>query len=710
MRKRWVIAGGLLACLLAAGVFAEHVRTAPDPRANVLVVDRAGVPLAQVPSERYGSRQYVPLAAIAPTLINTVVAQEDRRFYHHPGIDPLALGRAVVANVRAGAVGQGGSTITQQLAKILLENWRGRRIPRTFVWKLAEAVVAIDCELHWSKAEILERYLNNVYLGHRRYGVEAAAQAYFGKAARDVTAVEAQQLAARIRRPNRFAVLTRPALPPNAAPHLVTALLTSDAAAAPSAAGDRVFQTTLDVQVQRLAATTLQREVKRLRDADAALQGAVVVIDVAASELRALVGSVDAADTTRGGQVNHATALRQPGSTLKPFTYLLAFLHQRRPADLVIDAPYHFYLGAERSYTPNNFDRRFHGLLTIREALANSLNIPAVLTVEALGAPYYLALLRSFGMTSLREAPAHYGLALTLGSGAVSLLELTNAYAALARGGEFRGVQMQQGSDAVPTESPFSITEASDLRRAAFLVTSILSDPEARLRSFGDAALMNLDGQPMAVKTGTSHGSRDVWAIGYSPRYAVGVWLGHTDNSPMPGMTGAGSAIPVWHAVMRGLHRGLPPLEFPRPAELARAAFCRERDCAIVKADWATRGAAVSPQVPEPHESFRLLAPVDGDHFLLDPHQPQDRQQLRCRARLPRVLAEHARQASLPVEWLVDGAVIDRSAAAHAETFLRLEPGRYELRARVGQTTTRPARITVSRTESSRPALRVGGE
>ncbi|MFO1519470.1 MAG: transglycosylase domain-containing protein [bacterium] len=686
-----------LAGLLAASLllfWAEWVRTSADPRANLKITDQSGLWLAQEDSPRFGWRTWVPLSSFPPSLVNAVLLQEDRRFYYHPGIDPIGLSRALWANLRAGRFLQGGSTISQQLAKILLENWREERIPRNLFWKAAEALVALDCELHWTKREILERYLNNVYLGHRLYGFEIASQVYFKKSSRDLTAEEAKLLAGHLRRPNQARARLSEAVPEPLAPHVLQMVKDE---ASPSLSGDRIVPTTLDAGLQNWASQALRKGIENLRNVDPQIQGALVVLDTSTSELKALVGSADFRDGARGGQVNHALALRQPGSTLKPFTYFLAFLHHREPATLVLDAPYHFYLGEEKSYTPNNFDRRFHGIMPIREALANSFNIPAVLTLEELGTSYYLNLLHQFGFSSLKEAPSYYGLSLTLGSGAVSLLDLTNAYATLARGGEYRPVVVLPGKG----NNTDSTSPSPEEKRAAFLVTSILTDPEARRRAFGDADLMSIEGQTVAVKTGTSHEARDVWAVGYSPRFTVGVWMGHTDNSPMPGFSGAEAAVPVWHQVMAQVHKGLSPLAFAVPPGLEERPFCRDENCSVVKTDWSAVKSAsqkADPRVTLPKETFRFIAPVDGDHFLIDPELPKERQQIYCEVRLPPEIKEAAQAGGLPIRWMVDGTEASLSPWDAPKTFLKLSPGKHEIRAKVGDAQTRLVRLTLSDT------------
>lgn len=646
------------ASLTIGWIAATRVLDAGDPRAVRQIVDRRGVVLAEQLPTRFGWRVPTTAAQIAPILIDQVVAQEDRRFWYHPGVDPIALARAVWRNLRAGRVIEGGSTITQQLAKMYLENWLGRAVPRTLGWKLAEAAVALRLEARFKKSVLLEQYLNNIYFGARSYGVEAAALTYFGKSAQDLRAAEIASLVARIRRPNVGAAPVGAAWTPDAlAPHLLT-LLPADAPARAT--------TTLDANVQRAAQTAVRRTLERLRDRAPQVQAAAVVIDVAAGELRALVGSDDYGDAMHDGAVNYATALRQPGSALKPFTYYLAFVHGYAPTALVADEPYQFLLAGGRSYMPQNFDRQFRGLVSLREALGNSLNVPAVLMLSQLGVNGLLATLREYGFTSLGESPSHYGLSLTLGSGAVSLLELTNAYAALARGGEFAPLCWR--SECAAPLSTHNVYRAA----AAQHVTAILSDPNARMRQFGDAMLMQLDDQPVAVKTGTSNGARDAWAVGYTPRYAVGVWVGHPDNSPMPGLTGAKAAVPMWHDIMRGLHAGLPVVAFE-------------------KSD-ATRldGSNAGKMVRSISSSLRLIAPLHGAVYQLDDRRAAVRQQVRVEVRVPSDVA-----GDVPIAWRVDDVEIARTAQSQPRIFVPLTPGTHRVTAQIGARTARAVEYRV---------------
>jgi membrane carboxypeptidase/penicillin-binding protein PbpC len=317
----------------------------------------------------------------------------------------------------------------------------------------------------------------------------------------------------------------------------------------------------------------------------------------------------------------------------------------------------------------------------------------------------------------------------------VSLLELTNAYAALARGGEYQpvGVGVPFETDNLESYSPSTLfvppqvdqstsvglpcissdpkkncrDSKSELNsfskekmsQAAFMVTSILSDPEARRLSFGDTISMNLDNQPVAIKTGTSHSSKDVWAVGYTPYYSVGIWVGHTDNSPMPGFTGAQVAVPVWHRIMQNLHNHLPPLPFNVPEGMQETPFCQDEACKVVKLDWAPQDEfhhSPSPHVPLPEESFRFIAPVDGDQFLIDLKEKLSFQQITCKLRVPKQVIDFAVENKLPIEWKVNGLVVATSPVDNVKNFISLAPGKHEIGASVGKFKTKVVRITVS--------------
>ncbi|MBF0492811.1 MAG: transglycosylase domain-containing protein [Deltaproteobacteria bacterium] len=691
----------ILIFLFTTSYFLEKIRHSPNPRQNIYILDTENQTLAQQSSERFGYRQWKPLEQIHPQLVQALLNQEDHRFYGHLGIDPFAIGRALWVNLKSLRLVQGASTLTQQYSKMLLENYLGHRVSRNLFWKMMESFLAFDCELHYTKQEILERYLNNAYLGHRLYGVEAASKAYFGKPNLLLNDEEIKTLARHFKRPEAVQEIKEKPSLNNASPHLLAWLKNKAQIQAAQPDADLVFQSTLNKDLQKKASEIVQEGVQELQKSDPQIQAALVVIDVQSSSLQALVGSANFFESREGAQVNHALALRQPGSTLKPFTYFLAFEHGRFPSDLVVDAPYHFYQLEDVAYSPRNFDRRYHGVLTLREALANSFNIPAVLTLEEMGTSYYLDLLHEFGFRSLDESPAHYGLALTLGSGSVTLLELSNAYAALARGGEFRELIIDARSSTLSFQrgrDDKGDYESGPKKQAAFLVTSILSDSEARRLAFGDADLMNIEEKKVAIKTGTSHDSRDAWAMGYSPRYVVGVWVGHTDNSPMPGFTGAQAAVPLWHQIMQFLEEGKEAQYFNRPANLVQKAICEDEVCQKVGLEWLPQNQE-NLSAKAPHESLRFIRPTDGAHYLFDLHKKKEDQKILCELKIPEAIQKKYKGTETKITWMLDGEFLRQSKMSENKFFLSLNPGTHELKAFVGEEKARRVRMKVSEIE-----------
>lgn len=529
--------------------------------ATVRVLDRHGRVLREVPSSECGVAHRVPLERMSPWVVEAFVAAEDKRFWRHPGIDPVALARALFINVRAGRVVSGGSTITQQLCRSLHP---GRR--RGIGTKLAEAFEALWLERHLSKREIIEAYLNRVGFGNRSYGIAAAARFYFGCDPARLSLAQSCFLAALPRAPafydplrnpgratarqrrilDRLLELGRVEEPEHSAalaesvgpvahrtgfeaPHFVDLVL-----AKPGRGRGRPteIRTTLDLALQHRCEALLERQLDRLAGHHCT-NGAVVVLDRASGDVLAMVGSADwwSADA---GQVNACLSPRQTGSAVKPFAYALAFENGMTAATVLPDLPHHFDEDGG-DYRPVNFDRGFHGPVTCRTALACSYNIPAVRVVETVGPDRLLGLLRRCGVTTLNEDAGHYGLALALGVGDLPLIELANAYRVLANGGRFARARTRLDEPVDPGTSVLS-------EPACWLVTDILCDNDARAAAFGEFSCLNL-GPGVAVKTGTSKDFRDNWAVGYTSRHVVGVWAGNFDGSPMhrvSGVTGAG--------------------------------------------------------------------------------------------------------------------------------------------------------------------------
>ncbi|WP_455245635.1 PBP1A family penicillin-binding protein [Petrachloros mirabilis] len=535
-------------------------------------------------------REWIPLTEIPSSLIDSVLAVEDRRFYSHIGVDPIAIGRAVWTNLTKGSVVQGGSTITQQLAKNLFYTPQ-----RTFDRKLKEALAALVLEVKYRKQDILESYLNEIYLGQAGfvaiYGVGEAAHRYFGKPVTELTVGEMAMIAGLIKGPNTYAPtknrtlarqrrdvvlrilrdqgylseeewkleVNRPlhVAPPDDAladaPYFVDTVLkqVEEAIGAPLPEG-LLIDSTLDPLVQQVAADALERGLEKLERAhpgllgpEQYLQGAVVVLEPSTGAILALVGGRD----YRVSQFNRAVqAHRQAGSLFKPFVYLAAFETSRTkgapywtPASLIADEPVTFE-SHDSVWSPQNYDRQFRGNVTLRYAFEQSLNVPAVRVAKSVGTKPLLEIIRNLGLTT----PMPDDLSIALGSPAVSLLEMTAAYGAIANGGilvrptSVRATAVQDGTklwQAVPDRSQ-AVSPQS-----AYLATSLM-DGVIRRGTATKAKVLGLSGT-IAGKTGTTDGYRDAWFIGYTPEVVMGVWVGFDDERPVR-LTGSQAALPIW--------------------------------------------------------------------------------------------------------------------------------------------------------------------
>jgi penicillin-binding protein 1C len=545
------------------------------PRTALELADRNGQTLRQVPDEgwRYGRR--VRFGEVPGALVQATLAAEDKRFWQHHGVDWLATGRAAVGLVRHRRVVSGGSTITQQLIKLAQPR------PRTVRTKLIEAAQALRLEQVWDKRAILAEYLNRLDYGSLCQGCAEAAQHYFGKPLAELSVAEAAFLAGLPQSPGRLNPyrnlerarkrqqwilqrqrdlrwLTEPeyqraaAAPlrlrsprrPFQAPHFVDLVLSQEGERLTSA-GSRTVRTTLDLNLNCFVEQRLRAQLGRLR-AQHVRNGAVVVLENRTGDVLALVGSEDFFEG-QSGQVNGAWAPRSGGSTFKPFTYLLALEAGATPATTVADVPTEFATPTG-VFRPVNYNHRCYGPLRYRQALANSLNIPAVKTLASLGGPAPLRnRLRACGLSTLNKPAEFYGLGLTIGNAEARLLELVNAFAVLARLGEYKPYRLLLQMD-VPAGQ--RVADAG----AAWLIADILADNSARALAFGPSSSLSFD-FPVACKTGTSSDFRDNWALGYTPEFAVGVWVGNFDGSPMEGVSGVTGAAPILHEVFAHLHK-----------------------------------------------------------------------------------------------------------------------------------------------------------
>lgn len=569
---------------------------------SLRVVDRNGIVLREFLNDSEGRGQWTPIGAISPFLLEATIAVEDRRFRMHPGIDPPAIVRAAWQNMRSGRLRSGASTITQQVIRNLYHH------PRTLAFKLLEAWYALRLENMLSKDDILEQYVNRVPYGNNLIGAESASRHYFGKPAKDLSLAEAAFLAglpnapsslnpytnldAALERQRRILrvmasqgrvtdavlerALTQPLalIPPEVnfrAPH-VAEMAQRAAQDFPSAS---VIQTTIDHGLQETIQWLVRGHLKELRQKNVG-NASVIVVDNATMEIRALIGSANYFDARIDGQVNGALARRQPGSALKPFLYALALEGPFTAADMIPDIPTSIP-DEGGDYIPENYDRHYHGPVRLRQALACSYNVPAVRVLRVVGREHFLQRLRAAGLTSLDRPSSYYGYGLTLGNGEVTLLELTQAYAALANGGMLRPARLL-GEITMIDGSSLRLPEADPRRvvpeRVAWLISDILRDPEARRPAFGHSFRFPFD---CAVKTGTTKDYRDNLTLGYTTRYTVGVWVGNFDGAPMQGVSGVTGAGQIFEDVMMALHTMYDPRTpspFSAPSGVVRRAVC----------------------------------------------------------------------------------------------------------------------------------------
>jgi penicillin-binding protein 1C len=647
---------------------ADQVRAAHRPSESWLL-DRSGRPLQVVRSDMTRRQLgWVALDETSPAVIELIVAAEDRRFHRHPGVDVRALARELAGIARRRPVG-GASTITMQLAGQIEPALAAPAGRRTIGQKLRQMHVALRIERAWSKDRILEAYLNLAPFRGELVGIGAAAFALFDKAPIALGRHEAALLAALLPAPNappeRVAVRACRLLDAAECPGLAALAaerlgrpggVTREIALAPHAAqllrgrlapGARLA-TTLDAAVQERAQIAVANHLgglsaRNVRDA------AVLVVDNATAELRAHVGGSGRLSSARF--VDGTRAPRQAGSTLKPFIYGLAF--DRRlltAATLLEDSAIEVQTAAGGVYRPRNYDNRFRGPISVREALAGSVNTPAVRAIYLAGIGETVDLLRRAGLESLRE-PGFYGASLALGSADVTLWEMASAYRALAAGGMWRPLRLLP--DGEPDE-PRRILSAE----AAFVLGSILSDRAGRAATFGLASPLDT-ASFTAVKTGTSKDMRDNWCIGWSAEYTVAVWVGNFGGAPMWNVTGVSGACPIWQELMAWLHRGRPGRPpVPPPGLVAHPVSFGEGRAA--RTEWFLAGTEPHGEAVLPVAAAgppAIAYPVSGTMVAVDPDIPPEAQRIIFRGRAPypglewRLNDERLGDAALSLPW-----------------------------------------------------------
>ena len=681
---------------LATQTFNE-VKAAYHP-SDTLVLDRQGELLQRVRTDNSVRRgQWVALQDVSPALRTALVLSEDKRFYEHSGVDWRAVSAAAWGNLWNSKT-RGASTITMQLAGLLDEDLKRSAGGRGVVQKIAQTVSAQLLENGWRKDQILEAYLNLVPFRGELVGMDALSRTLFGKAVQGLDNREAAVAAALVRAPNAKAAqvaqracsvlkVLESTQPPDCegldlfaqaalqrrdysaaegiAPHLALQALrlrkATDATSAsqglspakPGTAAQAVA-TTLSAPLQRFAVQTLQQHLRELQ-ARHVEDGALVVLDNASGEVLAWVGS--SGTLSQAAEVDGVAALRQPGSTLKPFLYGQALAERRLTAASLLEDSGTQIQTSGGLYIPQNYDHHFKGWVSVRTSLAASLNVPAVRTLVMVSPDAFHKQLTALGLP-LKETGDYYGYSLALGSAEVSLLQLTNAYRALANGGRLGPARFTPGG---PAQSK-PVLDAG----AAFIVADILSDTNARARTFGSDSILATRFWT-AVKTGTSKDMRDNWAVGFSQRYTVGVWVGNASGAPMWDVSGTTGAAPIWATVMNHLHHNLPSQPPKAPAGVVQLAVNFSAATEAPRLEWFLQGtqqsqfAIHSAPGPTPGRgdasgasagTSRITAPANGSIIALDPDIPPKSQRLNFAAE------------GKPGRWLMDGKEFARGTSA----------------------------------------------
>ncbi|MFZ0545812.1 MAG: transglycosylase domain-containing protein, partial [Candidatus Promineifilaceae bacterium] len=631
------------------------------------IMDRNGHLLWEIFGE--GKRTQIPLAQIPQDLIDATISVEDDTFYDNIGLDAPSLVAALISNLRnPDERPVGGSTITQQIVRHIVFDYE-ERTAVDYGRKTKEIILAWMMNRKFTKDEILEMYLNEIYYGNLAYGVEAASQTYFGKSATDLTLAEASLLAALPQSPVELDPLTNldgakerqwlvlnlmvsenfitqsdaetaylepltfaPQEVSLEAPHFaiyVRQLLEEQFGADVVANGGLRVTTTLDMNYQHLAELLARQHVNAVGPEHNLTNAALVAMKPGTGEILAMLGSVDYHDETIDGHVNIALSGQQPGSSIKPLTYAAALSPGAdgsppawTAADLLWDVPVDYSQVDGSTYSPVNYDSAFHGPVRLRDALANSYNIPAILVLQDIGVPRLIEFATQMGITSWADDPSRYGLSLTLGGGDVTPLELTAAYSIFANGG-FRIppaaiLKVEKTSGEVLYEyQPPAPQQVLD-PRVAYLISNILDDDNARIPAMGRNNPLALQ-FPAAAKTGTSNDFRDNWTMGYTPGLVVGVWTGNTDNSEMLNISGLTGAAPLWSAYMEGVYSdydmlavlgdngGQPPTEFVTPPGLEQRPLCNiaaitvgTTDCSPTDSEWFLTDNQSQAQTPTP--------------------------------------------------------------------------------------------------------------
>lgn len=717
----------------------------PGPPISLQIVDRNSVLLREVLSDEGGRCRWAKLDEISPCLIKATVAAEDKHFFLHKGVNLFSVLRAVFQNIKQGRIVSGASTITQQLVRNLYQ------YRRNIFSKVYEIWLALRMERSLAKEDILAQYLNRICFGNQAYGIEAASHLYFDKNSSDLSLAEAAFLAGLPRSPiklnpyrnftfaqkrqreildrmHRIGFISKDELgraleeriniqteqEKFRAPHFCDFILQK----IPSEERRHLstIQTTLDYSLQKKVEVLIKSHIESLESRGIS-NAAAIVMDNDTGEILSMVGSKDFFDYDHGGQVNGAVSLRQPGSTLKPFTYGLALEKGMTAATIIEDAEMHFTT-PEGVYRPKNYDRRFHGPIRMRSALACSYNVPAVSVLQTIGPDLLYLQLKKLGFESLQKSPSFYGIGLTLGNGEVTLLELVGAYAALARGGisyEDKSILGLFDLNQKPSKTPNRQRRKRIFSpQIAYILSHILSDNDARTPSFGQNSPLNFP-FPCAAKTGTSKDFRDNWTIGYTLRYTVGVWVGNFDGKPMQEVSGITGCGPLFRDIMLHLENKEKKRPFRVPDKLVREKICPltgeiasescpgsieeifivgtkpEEVCLLHQKSKFLPKQEDLLDVQENPAEIRISFPANGDVFKMDPVLRKAYQAIWLKVSVQGMGIER-------IEWWVNNKKIGASAFPFSFPW-QLKPGFYTIKAKASKDKekieTHPVKITI---------------
>lgn len=641
MRYVWTIIVLFLLAGQAFGMPTFDEVNAAYHSSDAVLLDRHGDVIHELRVDQHARKlQWTRLADISPALVKAVIRSEDKRFNVHHGVDWTALSSAAAGSIFSGRP-RGASTITMQLASLIDEKVKSRRGRRTIGEKWDQIRAAQSIEETWTKDQVLEAYLNLVSYRGELQGIAAASRGIFDKAPGGLDDAESTILAALIRSPNaspekvgeraeQLAASLGNSLSAGTIRHLAvdrlskTYDLRKSIALAPHVAkmllrkNIRIAKTTLDATIQRFVREALTQAVSALAEQNVQ-DGAVLVVDNKTGDVLAYVGNVGSGSSA--AYVDGVQAKRQAGSTLKPFLYGLAIEKKIvTAASLIEDSPLDLQTG-RGVYRPENYDKNFHGFVPVRTALASSLNIPAVRTLNLVGVNEFAVKLRQFGFSGLRDSE-YYGPSLALGSADITLYELVNAYRTLANDGVWSRLRISPGDSKHLHRRALS-------REAAFIISSILSDREARSATFSLESPLSTRFWT-AVKTGTSKDMRDNWCVGFSDRYTVGVWVGNFSGTAMWNVSGVSGAAPVWLEIMNFLHHDSPSRAPVPPVGIkSRLVTFADKGSAMRKQEWFINGTEqgtvrTNVALVQP----KIIYPAPQMVIAVDPDIPQDLQKI----------------------------------------------------------------------------------